>query len=69
MIPIVIFDQIHTFSRTALSALNHLAVRYPATYAKAAEELAGNVSLTPVEVRPSPLSSTPRIVACIFSYT
>jgi PatG Domain len=50
-------------------ALNYLAVRYPAIYAKAAEEFAGNFSLTAVEVRPSPLSGTRSVVDCIFSYT
>ncbi len=108
MIPIVIFDQIYTFSRESLieaiprpegvdaqqfgaasrelfdrimqmtdnagatdehRALNYLAVRYPAIYAKAAEEFAGNFSLSAVEVRPSPLSGTRKIVDVIFSYT
>ena len=50
-------------------ALNYLAVRYPAIYAKAAEQFALNASLTAVEVRPSPLSGTRRIVEVIFSYT
>lgn len=50
-------------------ALNYLAVRYPAIYAKAAEEFARDFSLTGVEVRPSPLSGTRRIVDVIFSYT
>jgi PatG C-terminal len=50
-------------------ALNYLAVRYPAIYTRAAESFAGNFSLSGVEVRPSPLSGTRRIVDCIFSYT
>jgi hypothetical protein len=50
-------------------ALNYLAMRYPAIYAKAAEEFAENHSLTGVEVRPSPLSSGRNIVDVIFSYT
>ncbi|MEP6602156.1 MAG: hypothetical protein ABJB49_10160 [Nitrospirota bacterium] len=50
-------------------ALNYLAMRYPAIYAKAAEEFARDFSLTGVEVRPSPLSSTRRIVDVIFAYT
>ena len=50
-------------------ALNYLAMRYPAIYAKAAEQLARDFSLTGVEVRPSPLSSTRNIVDVIFSYT
>jgi PatG Domain len=50
-------------------ALNYLAMRYPAIYAKAAEEFARDFSLTGVEVRPSPLSSTRRVVDVIFSYT
>lgn len=50
-------------------ALNYLAMRYPAIYAKAAEEFAQGHSLTGVEVRTSPLSSTRNIVHVIFSYT
>ena len=50
-------------------ALNYLAVRYPTIYARAAESFAGNFSLSGVEVRPSPLSGTRRVVDCIFAYT
>ena len=50
-------------------ALNYLAVRYPAIYATAAEAFGRNSSLTAVEVRPSPLSGTRRIVEVIFSFT
>lgn len=50
-------------------ALNYLAMRYPGIYARAAEEFARDFSLTGVEVRPSPLSGTRRIVDVIFSYT
>jgi hypothetical protein len=50
-------------------ALNYLVMRYPAIYAKAAEEFAHDFSLTGVEVRPSSLSSTRKIVDVIFSYT
>jgi hypothetical protein len=50
-------------------ALNYLAMRYPAIYAKAAEEFAQARSLTGVDVRPSPLSSTRNIVEVIFAYT
>lgn len=50
-------------------ALNYLAMRYPAIYAKAAEEFGRDCSLTGVEVRPSPLISTRNIVDVIFSYT
>lgn len=50
-------------------ALNYLAMRYPGIYAKAAEEFGRDFSLTRVEVRPSPLSSTRNIVDCIFAYT
>lgn len=50
-------------------ALNYLLVRYPAIYAKAAEEYARDFSLTGVEARPSSLSSTRRIVEVIFSFT
>lgn len=50
-------------------ALNYLAMRYPAIYARAAEAFAQNFSVTAVEVRPSPLSSTRKIVDVVFSYT
>jgi PatG Domain len=50
-------------------APNYCAVRYPAIYAKAAEEFAQNSSSTAFEVRPSPLSGTRKIVEVIFSYT
>ena len=50
-------------------ALNYLAMRYPAIYAKAAEAFARDCSLTAVDVRPSSLSGTRSIVEVIFSYT
>jgi hypothetical protein len=50
-------------------ALNYLALRYPAVYARAAEELMANCALTAVEVRPSRLSNTRNIVDVIFSFT
>jgi hypothetical protein len=50
-------------------AVNYLAVRYPAIYATAAEAFARNNSLTAVDVRPSPLSGTRRIMEVIFSFT
>jgi len=50
-------------------ALNYLAMRYPAIYARAAEEFARDFSLSGVEVRPSALSGTRNIVDVIFSYT
>lgn len=50
-------------------ALNYLAMRYPAIYAKAAEKHGGDYSMTGVEVVPSSLSSTRKILNVIFSYT
>ena len=50
-------------------ALNYLAMRYPAIYAKAAEEFGQSCSLTGEEVRPSPLSSSRNIVDVVFCYT
>lgn len=50
-------------------ALNYLAVRYPALYGNAAEAQGRNMSLTGIEVRASPLSTTERIVDVILSYT
>jgi PatG Domain len=49
--------------------LNYLAMRYPTIYTKTAEEFGQDSSLSAVEVRPSPLSSTRNIVDVIFSYT
>jgi len=48
-------------------ALNYLAVRYPAIYAKIAECFAADSSLSAVEVRPSPLSGVRNIVDVILS--
>jgi hypothetical protein len=50
-------------------ALNYLAMRYSAVYAKAAEEFANAYSLTEVDVRSSSLSGTRKIVDVIFAYT
>lgn len=50
-------------------ALNYLVVRYPRIYEKAAEEYGRDFALTGVEVRPSPLSNTRRIVDVIFAFT
>lgn len=50
-------------------ALNYLAVRYPAIYATAADAFGRNSSLTAVDVQPSPLSSTRKVVEVIFSFT
>jgi hypothetical protein len=108
MVPIVIFDQVYTFSRDALieaiprpeqiparqfgaasrelfdrimqltdnagasdehRALNYLAVRYPAIYARAAQSFAQDFALSAVDVRSSPLSGTRNVVEVIFSYT
>ncbi len=50
-------------------ALNYLVVRYHAVHAKAAECHGENYSLSGLEVRPSRLSSTRKIVDVIFAYT
>src|SRR5262247_35664 len=50
-------------------ALNYLAMRYPGIYAKTAEEFARDFSLAGVDVLPSPLSGTRKIVDVIFSYS
>ncbi len=50
-------------------ALNYLAMRYPAIYARTAEGFALNFSLTGVEVHASPLSINRNIVDVIFTYT
>jgi len=50
-------------------ALNYLAVRYPGMYATVVEAHARNASLSAVDVRPSMLSGTRRIVEVVFSVT
>jgi len=50
-------------------ALNYLAVRYPAIYAKAAENFAANSSLSSLSVTPSSLSGARKILDVIFSFT
>jgi hypothetical protein len=50
-------------------ALNYLSMRYPAIYAKTAEEFAKDFSLSSVDVRASSLSGTRTIVDVVFSYT
>jgi hypothetical protein len=50
-------------------ALNYLATRYPTIYARTSEAFGQNFALTRVEVRPSRLSGTRKIVDVIFSYT
>ena len=50
-------------------ALNYLALRYPAIYAKASDEFGRDASLNGVDIRPSRLSGVRNIVDVIFSYT
>jgi hypothetical protein len=108
IVPIIAFDQMYSFDRSALinaipkpekiaakdftpaaeelfdrimlitdnagatdehRALNYLAVRYPRIYEAAAEAFANNESLTAVDVRPSPLSGTRKVLDVIFSFT
>jgi hypothetical protein len=69
-----VFDRIMQLTDNAGAAdehraLNYLAIRYPAIYARAAEAFAENFSLTGVEVRPSPLSGVRNIVEVIFAFT
>jgi PatG Domain len=69
-----VFDRISQLTDNAGAtdehrALNYLAMRYPAIYAKAAEEFARDFSLAGVEVRPSHLSGTRAIVEVISAYT
>jgi hypothetical protein len=50
-------------------ALNYLSMRYPAIYAKAAEQFGRDFSLSGVDVRPSLLSGTRKLLDVIFAYT
>lgn len=49
-------------------AVNYVALRYPAIYAQTMEMYAADKSLSGVDVRPSRISGTRRIVQVIFSY-
>jgi cyclic patellamide precursor peptide PatG len=50
-------------------ALNYLAVRYPAIYARTAEAYEANASLSAVDVRASRLGGVRNTVDAVFSYT
>jgi hypothetical protein len=69
-----IFDRIAQIADNAGAtdedrALNYLAVRYPAIYARAVEQFERNFSLAAVYARPSPLSGARKIADVIFSFT
>lgn len=49
-------------------AVNYLVMRYPTLYAKAAEQFGRDFALTAVEVRPSRLSGTRKVVDVILSF-
>jgi hypothetical protein len=50
-------------------ALNYLSVRYERIYSHTAEMYGSDSSLTSIEVHPSPLSGTRKIVDVVFGYT
>jgi hypothetical protein len=50
-------------------ALNYLAVRYDAIYARTAECFGRNCALTAVDVRPSPLHGARTLVDVVFTFT
>lgn len=50
-------------------ALNYLVMRYPAIYAKVAEQFSHDFSLSRVDVRHSSLSATRNMVDVIFAFT
>ena len=50
-------------------ALNYLTMRYPQIYTHTAEMLGRDYSLTSIDVTPSRLSGTRKLVNVIFSYT
>ncbi|MCT4355632.1 hypothetical protein M5362_21070 [Streptomyces sp. Je 1-79] len=50
-------------------ALNYVAVRYAAIYAKTADSFVSGLSLTGIETRPSRLSGSRNIQDVLFSYT
>jgi hypothetical protein len=69
-----LFDRIMLLADNAGStddhrALNYLAVRYPAVYNTVADAFGRDSSLTAVDVQPSALSGTRKVVDVIFSFT
>ena len=50
-------------------ALNYAAVRFPGFYSKTFEKFAAGFGLTAINVRPSRLATTRKIVDVVFSYT
>jgi len=50
-------------------ALNYLALRYPRIYEAVAEAFGRNESLSAVDVSPSPLSGTRKVVDVVFAFT
>jgi len=50
-------------------AKNYLAVRYARIYALAAEQFAASSSFTSIDVLPSPLSGTRKVLDVVFSFT
>jgi len=50
-------------------ALNYLAVRYDRIYSLAADQFTDNASFTSIDILPSPLSGTRKIVEVVFSFT
>jgi hypothetical protein len=69
-----VFDRIQQMADNAGAtdehrALNYLAVRYPVIYATTADAHGRNLSMTAVDVRPSLLSATRKIVDVVFTFT
>jgi hypothetical protein len=69
-----VFDRIRCMTDNAGAtdehrSLNYLAMRYPGIYATTADQYGRDCSLTSVNVRPSTLSATRRVVEVIFAYT
>ena len=50
-------------------ALNYLSVRYDRVYSLVADQFNNNASLTSIDVLPSPLSGTRKIVDVVFAFT
>jgi len=69
-----LFDRILLFTDNAGAtdehrALNYLAMRYPAIYAKAASAFADNLSLTGVEASPITISPVRKVIEVVFAFT
>ncbi len=69
MFDLIVGQSDNTGSTDGDRARNYMAVRYERTYSLAAEQFANNASLTSINVRPSPLNGTRKVVDVVVVFT